>query len=96
MADFIDFMKEEEEKEEKREAAAILPMQSFTRKEKIVVIYLLRAKSRKEIAKLMGVSVNTVKTHMRNVYKKTGVHRQRELMSKYLFGYLRGDTVNGD
>ena len=34
----------------------------------------------KEIACLRAISVNTVRTHLRRVHQKLGVHRQSELL----------------
>jgi len=66
--------------------AAELPMDKFTLREKRIALLLLYAKSRTEIARTIGLSENTVKTHVKHIFKKTGVKSQKELMSKYLFG----------
>lgn len=35
------------------------------------------------IAELLGVSVNTVRTHVRNIYEKLGVHRRDDAVAWY-------------
>jgi LuxR family maltose regulon positive regulatory protein len=36
-----------------------------------------------EIAERLGVSVNTVKTHQRSIYRKLGVTSRREALRRY-------------
>lgn len=50
--------------------------QSFSRREKEIYDLLKQGKTRKEIAETLGIRVNTVRTHMSNIYKKTGVHNK--------------------
>lgn len=47
---------------------------TFTPKESCVLFALAEGKSNKEIAQEAGCSPGTIKTHMRNIYRKTGVH----------------------
>jgi DNA-binding CsgD family transcriptional regulator len=42
---------------------------------------LLQGKSDQEIAALSGITVNTVKTHLRIIYRKTGVKGRGALMA---------------
>jgi len=65
---------------------AHLPMSEFTAREKRIAIFLLYAKSRAEIAKILELSENTIKTHVQNIFGKTEVKSQKEFMAKYLFG----------
>lgn len=51
----------------------------ISRRESEVVSYYLNGLSRKEIAEKMMISENTVKKHMSNVFKKTGVKSRAEL-----------------
>jgi DNA-binding CsgD family transcriptional regulator len=45
---------------------------SFTVRETEIVIALLQGKSDKDIGALLCISIDTVKTHLKNIYRKTG------------------------
>lgn len=45
-----------------------------------VAVACLRADSVKEVARTLGISVNTVKTHLLSVYVKTGCRRRTQLV----------------
>ncbi|MFD0582597.1 helix-turn-helix transcriptional regulator [Dactylosporangium darangshiense] len=47
-----------------------------------VLRYLQGTLSAGEIASMLYVSVNTVKTHMKNIYRKLGVGRRREVIER--------------
>lgn len=49
----------------------------FTPREGAVVAGLLRGEARREIARALAVSEETVKTHLEGVYRKLGVHTRR-------------------
>ncbi|MBN1798796.1 MAG: helix-turn-helix transcriptional regulator [Spirochaetales bacterium] len=51
----------------------------ITKKEKQVIGLLLHGKSYKEIMGALDVSMSTVKTHITNIYKKTGALNKMEL-----------------
>jgi len=63
-----------------------LPMEELTPREKEVAELLLLGKSRREIAKALFVSENTVKTHAQNVFSKCGVTSQKAFIAKYILG----------
>ena len=49
----------------------------------------------REIAGELGVSVNTVKTHMRHIYAKVGTHRRRDAVARaQSVGLLPGTSRN--
>ena len=48
----------------------------LSRKEAQVAEYIAQGLSSQEIADLLFVSVNTIKTHTKNIYRKLGVHRR--------------------
>lgn len=52
----------------------------LTRREEEVLALLLQGCTRSEIARELFVSGNTVKTHVRNLYRKTGVTGKDELV----------------
>jgi DNA-binding NarL/FixJ family response regulator len=48
-------------------------MNQLTKREKEVLAALSRGPSYKEIAAVLGISLNTVRTHLKQVYSKLGV-----------------------
>ena len=56
----------------------------LTRQEQRVLALLLQGHHKKTAADLMGVSVNTVSFHLKNVYCKLGVHSKTEAVVKAL------------
>jgi len=50
----------------------------MSQKEQEVVSYLIKGLSNGEIAENCGISVNTVKTHLKNIYKKLGVKNRTQ------------------
>lgn len=57
-------------------------------KEKEVLGYLVKGSSFKMIAAEAGISVETVKTHVKNIYEKLQVHSKSEAVVKALRGRL--------
>ncbi len=60
-------------------AEAVSAEFGLTEAEKRLLTILLSGSSLGEASKTLGVSANTVKSHLSNIFSKTGVHRQREL-----------------
>ncbi len=54
--------------------------EKFTERENEIAALLLTAKTYRMIAGELNVSENTVKTHVKNIYAKTGVQSRTELM----------------
>ena len=52
----------------------------MTDREIDVTVLLLAGYNSTDIAKILTLSVNTVKTHLKNLYAKMGVHNRRELI----------------
>lgn len=52
----------------------------LTRREEVILNLLVEGRTRTEIAEELYVSDNTVKTHIRNLYKKMGVSGKAELV----------------
>lgn len=67
----------------RRELAADVVEKLFglTPREAALVIVLSRGGDLQEAAQALGISVNTAKTHLANVYLKTGVHSRCELIA---------------
>lgn len=57
-------------------------MSPLSKKETLVVKALHQFRTNKEIASELNVSVNTVKTHLRHIFKKLNVHTRTELVIK--------------
>lgn len=61
----------------------------LTQREKVVLQLIATGYSRKEIAATLYLSLNTVKTHTKNLYSKLGVHsRKQAIMRAQELGYL--------
>ncbi len=58
------------------------PTEALTDRERVVLHYLPTLMSNAEIAAEMVVSVNTVKTHLKSIYRKLGVERRRDALLK--------------
>ncbi len=57
---------------------------NLTEKEKIVLQQLITGKSYKMIAGVLNISIDTIKTHIKNIYTKLHVHSAPEAVSKAL------------
>lgn len=53
----------------------------LTVREREIVQQVLSSKSNQEIAKNMGLSINTVKMHLQNIYIKLGIKRRSQLFT---------------
>lgn len=58
---------------------------NFSRRETQVIKYVSKGFSNKEIASVLGLSENTVKEYLGNVFRKTGVNNRTALVVKTLF-----------
>jgi DNA-binding NarL/FixJ family response regulator len=56
----------------------------LTKREEEILSYLVKGYFYKEIAGLMFISVETVRTHIRNIYEKLQVRTRTEAILKYL------------
>jgi DNA-binding CsgD family transcriptional regulator len=62
----------------------------LTKQEKKMVTALSSGKLYKEIAADNFISINTVKKHLKNVYKKLNVKSREEAVEKYKASYEAG------
>jgi DNA-binding CsgD family transcriptional regulator len=53
---------------------------ALSRREGEILLYVLQGRSAAYIAEQQFVSINTVKTHIKRIYEKTGVHSKQELL----------------
>lgn len=60
--------------------ASAFASSGLTEREERVASLLAEGNSQKRIAELMGVSIGTVQTHVKAVYRKLGVHSKQELI----------------
>lgn len=61
-------------------ASLLRRLYGLTKSEAQVALLVLRGEGLTPIAEQLSVSLTTVKTHLRHVFDKTGVHRQAELV----------------
>jgi len=59
-------------------------MSRLSAKEKEIVHRVIKGVSYKEIAEELNISINTLKSHMKNVFSKYGVNSKLELNNKFL------------
>ncbi len=62
---------------------------TLTNRETEVLQHLIEGLSYKEIANKMINSINSIRTHVKNIYKKLNVHSRSELMKMYLDGKIK-------
>lgn len=62
----------------------LMDLYALTRREADVVIQLVASKTLKEIAEYNHTSINTVRTHMKSIFTKTGTNRQSDLVKLIL------------
>lgn len=53
----------------------------ISKREQDIYLLLLQGKKRQDIHEELGISMNTVRSHIYNVYRKLGVHSQQELIN---------------
>ena len=54
----------------------------ITRREIQILTLMSQGRVNKEIAKVLNISTETVKKHLRNIYQKTGAHNKIEALNK--------------
>jgi LuxR family maltose regulon positive regulatory protein len=65
---------------------------ALTESERAVLAMLCTQRSIGEIADVLSVSRNTVKTHVRTIYGKLGVHTRRDALAAARAGGLATDS----
>ena len=56
----------------------------LTEKEQAVLDYLAQGLAYKQIGDALGISINTIRTHLRHIYEKLHVQSRTEAVAKYL------------
>ncbi len=64
-----------------------LEEQHLTKREKEILELLVKGFSYKEIAGKFFISVETLNSHIKNIYRKLNVHSRSELAAKYGFRF---------
>ncbi|MCG3157609.1 MAG: Response regulator protein VraR [bacterium] len=59
-------------------------MEHLSRREQEILSYLAKGFLYKEIATTLGISIETVRTHLHKIYEKLHVHNRTEAVLKYL------------
>lgn len=73
-------------------AIKVQPVENFTKRENEVMELILEGMDGNSIAKNLGISYNTVKTHRKNIFQKTGCNSAPELMHYIRKGVFRRNT----
>lgn len=68
----------EPEQASEQDKLSILNRQDFSDRELDVLLFLCHGYSNGEIAEQLGVTTNTVKTHLKNIYGKLGVNNRTQ------------------
>lgn len=76
--------------------ARVPPEWDLSEREHEVVLLVQQGLSNKELAKHLGISVNTVKTHMRAIFEKSGTRSRIELMSRLMHVSPAPSTTDRD
>jgi DNA-binding NarL/FixJ family response regulator len=66
------------------DAAASTQMEVLTKRETEILSQLAKGSFYKEIADHMGISLDTVRTHLQHIYHKLQVHSRHEAVMKFL------------
>lgn len=72
-----------------RSGPALRSQKGLARRERHILDLLLQSYGRKEIAKRLGISLNTVQGYIKTIYLHFGVHSHAELLRQYF--QTRGD-----
>jgi two-component system nitrate/nitrite response regulator NarP len=59
------------------------PMETLTEREKTLLSFLAQGRTNKELAGDLGVSVNTIKFHLRNLFEKLSVNNRAQAIAYY-------------
>lgn len=73
----------------------LISNEQLTNREKEILSYILRGNTNRIIANSIGISDNTLKTHIRNIFRKFGVSSKHELLALALDYYNSNDILEG-
>jgi DNA-binding NarL/FixJ family response regulator len=70
------------------------PREELTDREKTMLSALARGRTNIELAKELGISINTVKFHLRNLYEKLGFRNRSQAIAFYYSHGSEGDQAS--
>ena len=62
----------------------------FTEREKEIVLLLIEGKNKGEIAKILNLSISTIKTYIEKLYSKFNVHNRVE----FIIYIIKNNIIN--
>ena len=71
------------------------PREGLTAREKSMLAALARGRTNTELAAELGISINTVKFHLRNLYDKLGLRNRAQAIAFHYSGGTPGDGPGG-
>jgi two-component system nitrate/nitrite response regulator NarP len=72
------------------------PIQSLSRKERAMLEALSKGLTNRELSKELGITTNTVKFHLSNLYEKLSVRNRAQAIAFYYSSRLPGEKAEGD
>lgn len=72
------------------------PIFQLTKREKAMLESLAEGRTNKQLAEVFGLSVNTVKFHLSNLYEKLSVRNRAQAIAFYFSARLEGDWRTPD
>lgn len=72
------------------------PIHQLSRKERVILEALSKGLTNRELAKEFGISTNTVKFHLSNLYEKLSVRSRAQAIAFYYSSRLPGESRHGD
>lgn len=67
------------------------PIQSLSRKERVILDALSKGLTNRELSKELGITINTVKFHLSNLYEKLSVRNRSQAIAFYYSSRLPGE-----
>ena len=67
------------------------PIQSLSRKERVMLEALSKGLTNRELSKELGITTNTVKFHLSNLYEKLAVRNRAQAIAFYYSSRLPGE-----
>jgi two-component system nitrate/nitrite response regulator NarP len=70
------------------------PREELTAREKTMLLALARGRTNNELAKELGISINTVKFHLRNLYEKLSFKNRSQAIAFYYSHGAEGEQAS--
>ncbi len=71
------------------------PIHQLSRKERVMLEALSKGLTNRELSKELGISTNTVKFHLSNMYEKLSVRSRAQAIAFYYSSRLAGERIMG-